>query len=138
VSNFPGEQYTEEELNAMCDKSEKDQITFCNKDDSTEECQQSWGDFWSFDNMNYSYSSYNADTITFNIPEKKNKVKKWVLPVQEVENGDTMENEYFIQLPDDLLEQTGWKENEELIWVDNGNGTFTLTNRTKPLGMDEC
>jgi hypothetical protein len=80
VSNFPGEQYTEEELNAMCDAA-----------------------------------------------EKKNKVKKWILPVQEMENGDTMENEYFIQLPDDLLDQTGWKENDELNWVDNKDGTFTLT-----------
>jgi hypothetical protein len=82
VSNFPGEQYTEEELNAMCDAAEK---------------------------------------------QEKNKVKKWILPVQEMENGDTMENEYFIQLPDDLLEQAGWKENDELNWVDNKDGTFTLT-----------
>ena len=82
VSNFPGEQYTEEELNAMCDAAKK---------------------------------------------EQKNKVKRWVLPVQEIENGDTMETEYFINLPDDLLDQAGWKENDELNWVDNKDGTFTLT-----------
>jgi hypothetical protein len=120
VSNFPGDQYTDEELNAMCDKAEQDQITFSNIENLSE-------DFWSFDNMNYPYSGYNTDTITFNNPEKKNKVKKWILPVQEMENGDTMENEYFIQLPDDLLEQAGWKENDELNWVDNKDGTFTLT-----------
>jgi hypothetical protein len=119
VSNFPGEQYTDEELNAMCDKAEQDQITFHNSDSTK--------DFWSFDDMNYPHSSYNTDTITFNIPEKQNKVKKWILPVQEMENGDTMETEYFIQLPDDLLEQAGWKENDELNWVDNKDGTFTLT-----------
>jgi len=62
---------------------------------------------------------------------KKNKVKRWVLPVQEIENGDTMETEYFINLPDDLLDQTGWKENDDLNWDDNGDGTFTLTKSTK-------
>lgn len=129
VSNFPGEQYTEEELNAMCDKAEQDQIKF------------------NFDTMNSSLNNsfnYNDDYIHFNIDPAGNdltgmssdydnvsfstdKVKKWVLPVQEMENGDTMEQEYFIQLPDDLLEQTGWKENDELNWVDNKDGTFTLT-----------
>jgi hypothetical protein len=137
VSNFPGEQYTEEELNAMCDKAEQDQIIFCDKNNSSEECKESWGDFWSFDAVSaYDYpqgggfvsptfASYSKDTITFNLPEK-NKVKRWVLPVQEMENGDTMENEYFIQLPDDLLEQVNWKENDSLNWEDNGDGTFTL------------
>jgi hypothetical protein len=123
VSNFPGEQYTDEELNAMCDKAEQDQIKF------------------GFDTMNSPSSYYNDDYIHFNIDpagndltgmfsdygKTTNKVKKWILPVQEMENGDTMENEYFIQLPDDLLEQAGWKENDELNWVDNKDGTFTLT-----------
>jgi hypothetical protein len=131
VSNFPGEQYTDEELNAMCDKAEQDQIKF------------------GFDTMNSPSSYYNDDYIHFNIDPAGNdltgmfsdydnvmpsatqrdmdKVKKWILPVQEMENGDTMENEYFIQLPDDLLEQAGWKENDELNWVDNKDGTFTLT-----------
>ena len=137
VSNFPGEQYPEEVLNAMCDKAEQDQIIFCDKNNSSEECKESWGDFWSFDTVSaYDYppgagfvsptfANYSKDTITFNLPEK-NKVKKWILPVQEMENGDTMENEYFIQLPDDLLEQVNWKENDELHWEDNGDGTFTL------------
>jgi len=93
VSNFSGEQYTEEELNAMCNAAEK---------------------------------------------QEKDKVVRWRLPVEEVENGDPMETEYFINLPDDLLEQAGWKENDELNWVDNKDGTFILTKVTKPLVMDEC
>jgi len=120
VSHFFGEQYPEEVLNAMCDKAEQDQITFSDAKKSNE-------DFWSSNTMDYPHLYYATDTIDFNIPEKKNKVKKWILPVQEMENGDTMENEYFIQLPDDLLEQAGWKENDELNWVDNKDGTFTLT-----------
>jgi hypothetical protein len=59
--------------------------------------------------------------------QEKDKVIRWQLPVQEIEDGDTGEKEYFIQFPDDLLERTGWKENDNLNWVDNGDGTFTLT-----------
>jgi antitoxin component of MazEF toxin-antitoxin module len=91
----------------------------------------------------------------------KDKVKKWILPVEEIEDGDTGKQEYFITFPDDLLEQTGWKEGDELNWVDNNDGSFTLTKFPKnynemiaagytmtadgfwikeiePLGMSEC
>jgi hypothetical protein len=69
------EQYTEEELNAMCDAAEK---------------------------------------------------RKWVLSISEYEDLITSEKETFIELPDDLLKETGWKEDDELEWVDNKDGTFTL------------
>jgi len=75
MNNFPGEQYTEEELNAMCDAAEK---------------------------------------------------HKWVLPISQIEDICTLEKETFIELPNDLLEETGWKEDDELEWVDNKDGTFTL------------
>lgn len=49
---------------------------------------------------------------------------KWVLPVQQkIEEGI---DDYFIQLPDDLLEQVDWKENDQLIWIDRKDGTFEL------------
>lgn len=52
------------------------------------------------------------------------KQNKWVLPVQQqIEEG--IDN-YFIQLPDDLLEQVNWKENDQLIWIDRKDGTFEL------------
>jgi hypothetical protein len=54
--------------------------------------------------------------------EKKDKVLKWRLPVEMDPCG-----EYFITFPDDLLEQTGWNEGDELIWEDNGDGSFTIT-----------
>jgi hypothetical protein len=77
--NFPVEQYTEEEINAMCD-----------------------------------------------LAEEQHKVKKWILPISEIEDIGTLEKETYIELPDDLLEETGWKEYDELEWVDNKDGTFTL------------
>lgn len=52
------------------------------------------------------------------------KQNKWVLLVQQkIEEG--IDN-YFIQLPDDLLEQVNWKENDQLIWIDCKDGTFEL------------
>jgi hypothetical protein len=117
-------------------------ISKCDTDNSSPECKQSWADFWE---ENYYPEEAKDDgmrpwghsDLEYSIANK-NKVKRWVLPVQEIENGDTMETEYFINLPDDLLEQAGWKENDELNWVDNQDGTFTLTKTTKPLGGDEC
>ena len=69
---------------------------------------------------------------------KQDKVVKWVLPVEEVENGDTGEQEYFITFPDDLLEAANLKEGDDVEWVDRNDGTFILRKVTKPLGGDEC
>ena len=53
--------------------------------------------------------------------------KKWTLPVEMIGNVDLDEPEYFITLPDDLLEHVGWTEGTELNWNDNGDGSYTLT-----------
>lgn len=42
---------------------------------------------------------------------------KWLLDVDQ---------DGVIQLPADLLEQTGWKEGDHLSWIDNHDGSFTL------------
>ena len=94
ISNFPGEQYTDEELNAMCDKAEAD--------------------------------------------EKKDKVKKWVLPVEETKDVDTDEIEYFVTFPDDLLEAANLKEGDQVEWVDNGNGSYLLKKVEKSMTYDEA
>lgn len=31
-----------------------------------------------------------------------------------------------MEIPEELLESLGWKENDNLIWHDNGDDTFTL------------
>ena len=69
---------------------------------------------------------------------KQDKVVKWRLPVEEVEDGDTGEQEYFITFPDDLLEAANLKPGDEVEWVEQELGTFLLRKITKPLGMDEC
>jgi hypothetical protein len=66
-------QYTEEELNAMCDAA-----------------------------------------------EVKDKVVKWIIPVDD---------DYNITFPEDLLEQTGWKEGDTLQWIDQGDGSFKMIKK---------
>ena len=69
---------------------------------------------------------------------KKNKVKKWVLPVEELRDEDTGEDEYCVSFPDDLLEAADLKEGDQVEWVDQGDGSYLLKKITQPLGMDEC
>lgn len=74
---MPNLQYTDEELDGMCDKA-----------------------------------------------EAKDKVKKWIIPVDD---------DYNITFPEDLLKQTGWKEGDILQWIDQGDGSFKLFKKeTKP------
>jgi len=70
---MPDLQYTEEELNAMCDAA-----------------------------------------------EAKDKVNKWIIPVDD---------DYNITFPEDLLEQTGWKEGDTLQWIDQGDGSFKMIKK---------
>jgi hypothetical protein len=113
-SNFPGEN------------------TICDKDDPSPECKGAWTSFWE---ENYYPEEYKGSTVS---SVKQDKVKRWVLPVEEVENGDNGEQEYFITFPDDLLETANLVEGDEVEWVDRNDGTFILRKVTKPLGDDEC
>jgi hypothetical protein len=75
---------------------------------------------------------------TEKIVVKENKVKKWVLPVEEVRDEDTDEDIYCVTFPDDLLEAANLKEGDEIEWVEKDDGSYLLRKVTQPLGMDEC
>jgi bifunctional DNA-binding transcriptional regulator/antitoxin component of YhaV-PrlF toxin-antitoxin module len=45
----------------------------------------------------------------------------WTIPVEEDEHG-----ELFITLPDELLEESGLKPGDDVEWIDNSDGSFTL------------
>ena len=51
---------------------------------------------------------------------KKDKVNKWIIPVDD---------DYNITFPEDLLEQTGWKEGDTLQWIDQGDGSFKMIKK---------
>ena len=52
--------------------------------------------------------------------------KKWVLPVEELRDENTGEDEYCISFPDDLLEAANLKEGDLIEWVDQGDGSYLL------------
>ena len=51
---------------------------------------------------------------------KKDKVVKWQLPIQQ------SEDDFYVEFPDDLLEAANLKEGDQVEWVDNGDGSYTL------------
>ena len=52
----------------------------------------------------------------------KDKVKKWVLPVED----DGPSGEYFITFPDDLLEAANLKEGDRIEWIPQDDGSCLL------------
>jgi bifunctional DNA-binding transcriptional regulator/antitoxin component of YhaV-PrlF toxin-antitoxin module len=52
-------------------------------------------------------------------------LKRWILNVEEdPETGDGI-----LTFPEDLLEESGWKEGDQILWTDNGDGSWTLTKK---------
>jgi antitoxin component of MazEF toxin-antitoxin module len=87
-------------------------LDFCDKDDTSEECKQNWNDFW-------QYTDEEIDEMCA-AAEVKDKVKKWVLPVEE--EGD----DCVITFPDDLLEAANLKEGDQIEWIPQDNGSCIL------------
>jgi len=49
-------------------------------------------------------------------------MKSWVLEVKEdIDSGDC-----YIEFPDEVLKESGFKIGDELFWIDNKDGSFTL------------
>ena len=53
--------------------------------------------------------------------------KTYTIEVQEDKDG-----ECFVELPAELLAETGWIEGDTLNWEDNKDGTFTLNKVAAP------
>ena len=128
ISNFPGEQYSEEELNAMCDKAASDQekdkcreynlreAEYYNKRAELDLNPGPQQEYLGWQNL----SSEEFDKIF----PKKDKVVKWQLPIQQ-SYVDGVED-YFVNFPDDLLEAANLKEGDKVEWVDQGDGSYLL------------
>jgi hypothetical protein len=111
----------------------------CDRNDSSPECKNSWTSFWeeTDDGMRpwgHSDLEYKGSTVS---SVKQDKVKRWVLPVEEVENGDTGEQEYFITFPDDLLEAANLKEGDSVEYLDQGDGSYLLKKIENQMTYDE-
>jgi len=105
-------QYTDNQMDAMCDNAELDE---------------------KHSNHYYDYTRNN-----YTRPNPFDKVVKWRLPIDKIENGDTMETDYFITLPDDLLEAANLSPGDDVEWVEQEVGTFILRKIKKTLNHDEA
>ena len=99
------------ELLALLNGNGKGHLT-CDKDDVSPECKKSWSDFW-------QYSDEELDEMC-DAAEAKDKVKSWVLPVDD---------DGIVTFPEDLLEQTGWKEGDTLQWIPQDDGSFKMIKK---------
>jgi hypothetical protein len=130
--------YTEEELNAMCDKAESDQEKEKCREYNLREAE--YYDKRAQLDMNSTYdemisAGYTLTDDGFWIPpQKEETVKKWVLPT----DVDGLTGDVIVNLPDDLLEAANLKEGDYVEWIDNGDGSYIMKKVTQPLGMEEC
>lgn len=86
----------------------------CDKDNQSPECKGAWDDFW--DNGHTEALTY-GEMVT-----KDDKVKKWVLPVEQFAGSE----ECLISFPDDLLERANLKENDMVEWIPQEDGSYLL------------
>jgi hypothetical protein len=108
-------QYTDEEIDSMCDKAEADEkVRMLTHQESIEAG-------WSL-----------SDEGIWIPPKKEDKVNKWILPVEYIDD------ESFVSLPEDLLEAANLKEGDVVNWIDQGDGSFKMIKVTKPIEMEEC
>jgi hypothetical protein len=117
-SDMEALQYSEEELNAMCEKAASDQ--------EKEKCRE-------YNMREAEYYNKRAE-----LDAKTDKVKQWILPVEEVRDEDTDEDIYCVTFPDDLLEAANLKEGDQVEWVDNGDGSYTIKQINTKMSYDEA
>lgn len=93
-------QYTDEELNAMCDAAEKEQQL---------SHQEAVKEGWEM-----------TDDGIWMPPEKSNQ--KWIIPIEV----DGPSGEYYVTLPDDLLSAANIQEGDTLEWYPSEDDSYIL------------
>ena len=140
-SDMEALRYSEEELNAMCDKAASDEEKNKCREYNLREAEYydkraKLDAKWKPVSVPSKplYVSEDGDVWIPDTDAKKDKVVKWQLPVQV----DGLTGDCFVEFPDDLLEAANLKEGDTVEWVDQGNSSFLLRKIFKPLGIDEC
>jgi len=71
------------------------------------------------ENLQYTEEELNAMCAAAT-SAKKDKVKKWVLPVEYIDD------ENFVSFPEDLLEAANLKEGDQIEWIPQDDGSCIL------------
>jgi hypothetical protein len=142
-SDMEALRYTEEELNAMCDKAASDEeknqcreynlreAEYYNKREEISRNDPNRIDYK--DGLIYE-SPDNGKTVYTRKPGetnrtlvKEDKPKRWVLPVEQ----NPEDFDYIVSFPDDLLEAADLKEGDEIEWVEQKDGSYLLRKVNK-------
>ena len=114
--------YTEEELNAMCEKAasdeEKDKCREYNLREAEYYDKRAQLDIQQDDVFNNVFNS-----------RRESKSKKWILNT----SVDGLTGDVIVNLPDDLLEAANLKEGDQIEWIDNGEGCYIMKKVTQPI-----
>jgi hypothetical protein len=119
---------------------EKKENLACDKDNPSPECKKSWTSFWEEhyypeEVKDDGMRPWGHSDLEYGIAnQKKDKVKKWVLPVEV----DGPSGEFFVCFPDDLLEAANLKEGDQIEWIDQGDGSYLLKKVEKQMTYDEA
>ena len=134
-SDMEALKYTDEELNAMCEKAasdeEKEKCREYNLREAEYYDKRAELDATYDDMISAGYTM--TDDGFWIPPQKEDKLKKWQLPVEMDPSG-----EFFVLFPDDLLEAANLKEGDNVEWVDNKDGSYIIRKVTKEIKMEEC
>jgi len=49
---------------------------------------------------------------------------------------DKKKDEYILPFPEGMIEEMGWEIGDNLKWIDNGDGTFSLRKADGTKGKD--
>ena len=110
------------ELLALLNGNGKGHLS-CDKDDTSPECKGAWNNFWESEEVKDDcMPPWGHSDLEY---ASKNKVKRWVLPVQQACAIDN-DGEYFVNFPDDLLAAANLNEGDSIEWVDNKDGSYVL------------
>jgi hypothetical protein len=145
-SDMEALRYSEEELDAMCDKAasdyEKDKCREYNLREAEYYDKRAKLDTEYIQAKIQSNSPYNDGWTNQHYQEivdkelKEDKASKWILPVQQsvIDGVD----DYYVNFPDDLLKAANLKEGDEVEWIDKGDGSYILRKVNKLIAMEEC
>lgn len=67
-------------------------------------------------------STSSIDTVQKSSYNTAMNKSTWQVTIESVPDSDDL----ILPLPQELLDLKGWKEGDELEWIDNENGTWTL------------